>query len=306
MKGLVVFMMNGRMQAVVIAAVLAVLASEIPPLGIVSAAAIGLVALRHGEREAAIVGVMGLALVGLLGLILTGQPEALVVMVALLWAPLLLLGGVLRLTRSLALSVETAIVLGVLAVAGQYLLIADVQQFWGGFLDSLFEQAMDPAHLPEVDRKAMVADLAPWMPGALASAWFMQLCLSLFLARYWQALLYKPSGFRAEFHELRLGRWLLIAVPLVLLATRAMGDDAGFISQLSLLGISAFLLQGISLVHGMVGKLNAGVNWLIGFYLLMVIGMPYSITAISAAGYADGWLNFRAKARARSDKDEEG
>ena len=138
--------------------------------------------------------------------------------------------------------------------------------------------------------------LAPWMAGGLGAAWFVQLVLSMFLARSWQSVLYHPGGFSQEFYELRLGRWLLLLVP-VLLLSGMLGDKPGFLAQLALVGMAAFFIQGVALVHGLVSNYKAGQIWLIGFYLLLIIGMPASFTAVSAAGYADGWLNIRAKAR---------
>jgi hypothetical protein len=34
-------------------------------------------------------------------------------------------------------------------------------------------------------------------------------------------------------------------------------------------------------------------------YFVLFVGLPYSVTAIAAAGFADGWLNFRAKIQSK-------
>jgi hypothetical protein len=128
----------------------------------------------------------------------------------------------------------------------------------------------------------------------------------LFLARYWQAALYNPGGFREEFHGLRLRRAVLIALPLLLLLAWAQGETGSLPAQLVLVLEAGLLLQGLALVHGVVGRLGAGIPWLVGFYSLLVVGFPHTVTLVTIAGYFDGWLDFRTKVRARSGTDGSG
>jgi len=301
MKALATFIMKGRTQAVMAASVFMVLALIITPLGIFSAAVIGLVTLRYGLREGLLVSLLGMAALAALGFLLFGQPLALATTGALLWLPLMALAEVLRVTRSLRLVVEISVILGLLMIASQYLFMDDVVGFWKGVLDEYSAQIMDPSVITEAERNAMVEEIAPWMSGGLAAAWFLQLTLALFLARSWQALLYHPGGFAQEFRELRLGYWLLILVPGLLLSGM-LSEQPGLLAQGALVGMAAFFLQGVAVVHGLVARLKAGPGWLIGFYLLLVIGMPASFTLVSAAGFADGLVNFRARVRARDPK----
>ncbi len=300
MKALAAFVLRGRMQATIVASVLAVLAVIITPLSVFSAAVIGLVALNQGIRESFMVLLMGLAALIALGWLLLGDPLVLLLTGVILWLPLLLLGEVLRSTRSLRLVVELAVGAGMLLIVLQYLLLNDVTEFWKDLLQQYLALLINPEVVQEADRQNMIDALAPWMAGGLGAAWFIQLVLSLFLARSWQSVLYHPGGFGQEFRELRLGFWLLLLVPVLLLSS--MLGEPGFLAQLALVGMSAFFIQGVALVHGLVANYKAGQSWLIGFYLLLIIGIPASFTAVSAAGYADGWLNIRARARPGSKK----
>lgn len=301
MKALAAFIMKGRMQAVMVATVFAVLALLITPLGIASSAVVALVVLRNGVREGLLVVVLGGVALAILGMLIFGQPVSLTIVGMLLGLPMLILAEVLRATRSLRLVIEVAVVLGAVLIGVQYLVLDDVVKFWSGILEEYSAQMMDANVVSDVDRKAMVSEMAPWMPGGMGAAWFLQLALSLFLARSWQASLYNPGGFAEELRQLRLGRWLLILVP-VLLVAGSLSEAPSLVSQLALVGMAAFFLQGVALVHGLVEEFKANRGWLIGFYLLLVIGMPASFTAVSAAGFADGWLNFRARVRARNPK----
>ncbi len=298
MKALATFIMAGRMQAVMSATVILVLALLITPLSIVSAAVMALVTLRKGLREALLVMGLGLIAASVLGVLLFSQPLALPTVGVMLWLPLIGVAEVLRISRSLRVAIEICVVLGALLIGMQYLLLDDVGAFWSRILEEYSSQLMNPEVVSEADRSLMVQDMAPWMPGGLGAAWFLQLALSLFLARSWQALLYNPGGFATEVQELRLGWWLLVLLP-ALLVLGSFGDSPGFAAQLSLVGMAAFFLQGVALIHGLAALLKANIGWLIGFYILLIVGMPTSFTLVSAAGFTDGWLNFRAKVRTR-------
>jgi len=301
MKALATFIMRGRAQAVMAASVFLVLGLLVTPLGIFSAAVVGLITLRHGVREGGLVSLLGMLALGVLGYLLFGQSLALAVTGGLLWLPLMGMAEVLRVSRSLRLVVELAALLGLLVIGLQYLFMEDVNGFWKGVLGEYAAQLMDPAVISEAQRLAMVEEIAPWMAGGMAAAWFLQLLMALFLARGWQAMLYRPGGFANEFRELRLGYWLLILAAVLLLAGMVV-DGPGFLAQCALVVMTAFFIQGVAVVHGVVNRLRGNAAWLIGFYFLLLIGMPASFTLISALGFADGLVNFRARVRARGPK----
>lgn len=305
MKALASLVMRGRMQATVVATVLAALSLIILPLGLLSAAAVALVALRQGAKDSALVMAGGLlALAGLGGLIF-GQPAALALVGLIMWLPAWGFGLLLRGTRSLALVLEVGLLAAVGVVLAQYL-VGDPVTYWSQLLDEFLAQTVNPGSLGAADRQQLVASMAPWMPGGAAAAWFLQQALVLFLARYWQAGLYNPGGFRAEFHGLRLGRPVLIALPALLVGAMLLEQTASLPAQLVLAMEAGLLLQGVALVHGLVGRVGAGIGWLVGFYSLLVVGFPHSVTLVTIAGYLDGWLDFRAKVRSRSDTDGAG
>ncbi len=175
--------------------------------------------------------------------------------------------------------------------------------FWSDVLRELLQQmtpegsTLDAGQVDQV-----IASISPWMIGGVAAAWFLQLTLSLFLARSWQAQLFNPGGFRGEFLALNLGRGLAIVVPVLLLLGLLAGDSPGLASQLLLVCMTGFFLQGVALMHALVAKLSGGTAWVIGFYALLLIGMPPSLVLVSAAGFADSWLNLRDKVPVRSGK----
>ena len=298
MKAVAAFLMRGRTQAAMVAVTLAALGLIFPPLAIGSSAVIGLVTLRNGPREAALVIAIALFAMGAFGALLLGKPFGLLAIGLGLWLPLLVLAYVLKTWRSLPMAVEAAVVGGFALVLVQYLGAEDPAAVWSTFLRELFGQMAGNGMATTAELEGFIDAIAPWMVGGIAATWALQIAAALFLARYWQALLYNPGGFREEFHALRLGRWLLILV-VVLLLVSVFGGGPGIPGQLAMVGMAGFFLQGLALAHGLTAQLATGVGWLVGFYVILFIGLPHSFTAVSAAGYADGWFNFRARARKR-------
>lgn len=300
MKSFAKWVMQGRMQAVIAATVLAVLALVVTPLGLFSAAVVVLTVLRQGWREGLlVVGSAALAIAGLGGL-LFGMPLAILVVGAALWLPAALLGGVMGRSRSLRIAIEAAAVGAGAIVLLQYLLLDNPAAFWTDVLTDFLRQRINAESLQGSELDAVVAVVAGWMPGGVAASWLIGTALSLMLGRYWAALLDRPGAFGEEFRELRFGRWLLILVPVLLVAGVLLNKgQPSLLGQLYLVGMIMFLLQGISVAHALVRDFRGSVAWLVGLYMLLLLVAPQGATVVAVAGYADGWLDFRARARAR-------
>ena len=131
----------------------------------------------------------------------------------------------------------------------------------------------------------------------MAAALTMTLVGSLFIARWWQALLYNPGGFRQEFHALALGK-VFAAVAVVLLVMNIVSMDGANVVAGDLLILAGFLftLQGIAVVHGVVARTQASKGWLIGMYVLLLLPMSMAqmLIVLAAAGFGDNFINFRA------------
>jgi len=300
MKAMAAFFMRGRTQAIVGASVQAILALLITPLSIMSSAVIGLVTLRKGTAEGLLTGAAALVALAALGQLLFGAPLVLLLMGISLWLPIWGLALVLRSSVSLARTLEVAVVAALLLVAAQYLL-GDPASYWKGLLQELTAPLAKSQMMPEADRQAAIDAMVPWMPGVLGAAWVLQLVMSLFLARGWQAALYNPGGFAAEIRGLRLGRVMLFAMPLLLVLS-ALGSQANLFAQWALVVAMAFVVQGVGLVHSLLAGRSMAMPMLLLFYFLLVVTLPTSLAGLAGLGYADGWLDFRAKARVRSDR----
>ena len=300
MKAFASWVMKGRMQAVIAATVLAVLALLITPLALASAAVITLTVLRQGWREGLLVVLSSLLAIAGLGGLLFQMPIAIALIGASLWVPAAVLGAILGRTGMLRIAMEAAAVAAAGIVVLQYLTMQDPAAFWAEMLNEFLVRQLDAETQATTDMTQLVEMMSGWMAGGVAASWFIGSVLSLSLARYWSALIDRPGAFGEEFRGLRFGRWLLLLVPaLFVIGVLMSGGEPTLFGQIYLVGMVVFLVQGISVAHGLVAEFGASTAWLVGMYLLLLFAAPQGATMVSVAGYADGWLDFRARARAR-------
>jgi hypothetical protein len=298
MRSLAAFIMRGRGQAVMAVAALALLALVIPLVSLFSSAALALVALRKGSLESAwVLGLSALA-AGVLGTVLTGSVYSAMVYGLLLWVPIWLAAVLLRESGQLALALEGALGLGLLAVLAVYVLVQDPSQMWQEslqrFLQPMLEHAppgFDPAQLTQ-----NVEFFSHYMSGIAAGGSVMSLILSLLIARWWQAMLFNPGGFRAEFHGLRLHS-AVVYLGLGSFAAALTGGGAAEIAwNMNILFFVLFLVAGFAILHAVFPSNGARRFWLTGLYIATFI-IPQLLLPVAFLGLTDVWFNWRRRIR---------
>lgn len=294
MKALAAFVMRGPSQAALIAAVTALLSVLVPPLGLLSVGAVGLVTLRHGARYGLLVIAIGTLGMGALAWLAMGSPLPAIGVLAMLWVPTMALAILLRSTRSLSLTLQAAGALGVLGLLTVFLLMEDPAATWLTVLAPFRDALVADGVVTEEASAAVFADLAGWMTGAFAAALVGQLLFGLFIARWWQAGLFNPGGFGAEFRELRLGRPFGVLVLLLLVALQFV-EGASLVANLLLVLGVLLLLQGLAVAHQVRALKQARQGWLIGLYVLMILFMPQSLILIACVGLVDIWADIRSR-----------
>ncbi|MES9934556.1 MAG: DUF2232 domain-containing protein [Candidatus Sedimenticola sp. PURPLELP] len=295
MQALASLVMQGRFQAVMLAAVLAMLSLLLPPTSILSSAVVALVTLRNGPGYGlSVVLISGLAC-GALSLLTMGGVMPVVGFVLLMWLPIWIAATLLRFSRSLGITIQGVLILGLLVILAQYLQGQDPVEQWRNLLEPFTQSLVEAQVVEEGKQQDLIKVMARWMPGAVAAGFFLQVMASLFVARWWQAMLYNPGGFKAEFHQLRMPRILAIITLLVLLLQAGIVDLGVFADYLAMLVMAAWFLQGLSLAHGVLGRMGANSGWLVGIYFLLMFAMPHAVTVLAAAGFADAWFDFRAR-----------
>jgi hypothetical protein len=115
---------------------------------------------------------------------------------------------------------------------------------------------------------------------------------SLMFARYMQASVYNPEGFRKEFHSIRLP-YSLMAVFLgcAFLASMVGGALVAYIPMLVL----PLIVAGISLVHGSIAIKKLGGNWLMLFYVGLVLVSSLTLLLLIVFAALDSVFDIRSR-----------
>ena len=298
MQAIARYIMRGRMQAILVTAVVALLSLLLPPLNYISSAVVGMVTLRKGWSEGLIlIAGAGFAMAAFAGLT-PMQPLNAAVIAAAIWIPVWILALILRYTVSLSITVGSAGIIGALIAVGAYLSLADPAQSWRnvlGRLVALAKEQNEPAVADSLGK--ILLNAAPHMTGMLIAALVLGLTMSLFLARWWQALLFNPGGFSHEFRGLRLGRNFALLTMVALVVSKMGSGWFGEVSaNVLIILVTVYLVHGMGLVHGIVAAKGLHVGWLITVYAVTLI-LPQSALLLAAGAFADSFMDIRTRIR---------
>ena len=293
MRSFAAYVIQGRLQAIGVVAVTALLSLFLPPLSYLSGATVALVTLRMGLKQ-------GLQLVGgavlavaLLGLLLMQNPAAGVVFGLVVWLPVWALSVSLRRTASPARSVLLASLMGAMLVFALHLGGEDPAQWWNGILLDALQEAMTELDAAEREQfEAGLASMASIMTGVISAALSASLLGCLFLGRWWQALLFNPGGFGEEFRHLRLGKGVA-GLALVLVASQFLAETPTVLRDLLVVALVPFTVQGLSVAHALVKGSGAHRGWLVALYLLLLFTTGQAMVVLAFAGVVDNWFDFR-------------
>ncbi|MGH8610991.1 MAG: DUF2232 domain-containing protein [Gammaproteobacteria bacterium] len=294
MRELARFVMRGRLHAGAVAGLFGGLCLFLPPLSYLSGAAVGLVSLRSGWRDAAVVTMLAVAIASVIALFIARRPEPGMIVMLLLWLPVM--GGcwVLRVTRSQGLVLLVmAVFAALLAIGLRFYTGGDVASWWQNLMQALIESRQTGS-----SNIALIMEHGSFelMNGFLTMLLGLSLMLTILLARWWQALLYNPGGFQAEFHA------LLVPKPLAVAAT-ALGAFAlsGTVAKSSIwvdlfmVSIMVYLIQGLAVIHGIVGGRGLSRGWLAPIYVGLFFFPPHVILGLVMVGLVDSLVDFRSR-----------
>lgn len=281
MRALADFIMRGRTQA----AIVALIGHWIPLLG---PATVALVTLRRGAANGVLI--LLWAILPAVVLLLLKQHNALLAVTGVISVYI----GALILHRTALwqyalMALVACNTLGALLLA---LLQPEAVNHMLALCTELFKQLQaqseQPLGLPVPDTTLVLALLAAMT--ALSGA------LGLILARWWQALLYNPGGFAAEFRALRLAPLPATVCAAAVAYCYWRGGSTG---MWVLVFAQPLLFAGIALVHAFIAARGMGVQWLVMLYIAMVVLQPLTALLVIVA-FCDTWLNFRGRLRPKA------
>ena len=303
MRILASYILRGPMQAVAVSASFGLLTLLLPPLSYLSGGAVGLVTLRHGPRQGAVVVIGAMLAMALLGVLVLGSVILPLVLAVALWLPLWALAAVLWRSGSLVLTVQLAALLGLAWVIGMHLWLGPPAVFWIELLERIrpaLEQMQSGSSTAELEQRLQA--LAGVMTGALGAAMVVSLLLNLFLARWWQSLLFHPGGLRSELHGLRLGYTIGTLVILLIALTGLGGGSVAATARDGLWALGAvYLLCGLAVLHSLAAHLRLHTAWLVVLYGVLFIDPVHLAPFLALLGFADSWVNFRCYFNRRAE-----
>lgn len=113
-------------------------------------------------------------------------------------------------------------------------------------------------------------------------------CLWVVCGRWWQAALFNPGRLQKELHHIRMNRWVSLAV-VVLIAVLAVVSKPWLMNVLPVI-LVPFSIAGLSLVHSFVVAKKLNVLWLVGFYIVLLLGFGIVIAILAVMAVINSWM----------------
>ena len=298
MKALAAYIVSGRWQAVLVAAISGAM-TVVPLFGgmlnYLAAAVVALVTLHIGALAGLQVMVIAAAVTLLFHQLLGAQAAVVLVLILILWAPCWTIAVVLRQTNRLGQALKSAALIGAVLLLIVFGLYGDPSAWWLEWLQQqvtiLAKAGISFPALTDV----LLEELSTLMTGMVIASLVIGVLASLQLARWWQSVLVHPGAFRDEFYELRLGFTNgLVTLAIMLVARFTQGTVSEFASQLAMIMLVPYLLVGLAVIHKLLRRAGRGAGWLVAVYVLLAV-VPQAMLLLAAGGLLDTWIDFRQR-----------
>ncbi len=288
------FILKGNSQAALVATSMAMLGLLVPPVAWMSGAAVALVTLVNGHRAGLLVtAIAGIGTAVFAALILS-VPELAAYYVLLVWLPVVMVAVVLRQTVSLVLCLQLIAGVSLLGIIVLYLFFPDFGEIWRSSLNMMAQDLLEKSEgtLDSEQLQRVIDQIVRILPGFFASSFMIGTMLSLYLARWWQAVIYNPGGFGKEFRAINLGKTTaLIALAISIAASIITAD---IFNAMLLVVFALYLNQGVAVLHAVFAGRQLNAVWLFMVYLFMFF-VPHTVVLLALAGLADTWIDFRRR-----------
>ncbi|HBJ89737.1 MAG TPA: hypothetical protein DDZ21_07195 [Gammaproteobacteria bacterium] len=270
MRGLAEYVMTGRRQAIIAVMLLGL----IPLVNLLNPVVVGLIALRKGLQE--VVVIFAWAILPLGAWAVAGDVVPLIMLIGITGLAVLL-----RETESWEFTLLAAIAVGV-CVEVYFRLQPAVIDALMQQLD-LYLQASNPQGL-------QIEEVRDVMLSVIGAVYMFLSIVLLMLARWMQAVLYNPGGFKQEFHNLRVEQKVALALIVIMLLS-----SFGIVvpEAWMLYFVLPLLFSGIALTHAVVAKKKLSSMWLVTFYILLMLPVVVQILVLLAL--VDSWYDFRSR-----------
>jgi len=292
MNALANYILRGKLQAVAVTSLFSVVSLLLPPfLYIISGMPVGLVTLRKGSGWGLYVLLGALLAVSVFGFFINTGMILGPVFALGIWLPVLLCSLVLRVTESQGAFLLAAAGIGVITVLSVGLVIDDLTVIWQSWVTAFLQENFPPSEIGPMQE--LFDATLPFFSGIIASGILISLVVTVLLARWWQAALFNPGGFREEFYRLLLPRWLvLVTFVCLLISVIDLGIQQALIRNILLVLIVIMMFQGIASAHRTVTQRRMSRGWIVAMYGFLII-LPQMALFLACIGMVDAWVRGR-------------
>jgi hypothetical protein len=295
------FILRNRLQAMAVAFICA----YVPLLGSISILIAGLVTLRKGILEGALV-LCAATVPFLLNYYISPLPanEAHMALMAIgiavvsnviVW----LYAVLLRQYSNWSLLLELSVLAGAVIIGVVHFFNPDIQNWWGTQLTTYFTKAtaamddLSKTDILNIKMQLQAVNVSkPYATGLLVVSMLCNGLLQLALARWWQAAAFAPGTLRQELHHIRFGYVMGILFIAVLLLS--LGGNATVLDMKPVF-YGLFFIAGLSLVHCLLASIKYSWFWLVLCYLALILFFPKSEMVVAFFALLDVLLNLRRR-----------
>jgi hypothetical protein len=283
--------------------------SFIPVVGMLGILYAGLVTLRKGAMEGAVMTAAVIAPYVLVFMLSVRDPNAqLFVMCATTGVVILTNVATwvfaVMLYRQMTWSgiIQVAALAGVLVISVIHLAYPDITDWWTAQLSSALTALSSSANTAGNDIFSSLITRFSKLLFAL-SAWYMLIAsillnavMQLILARWWQSAVFSPGMLRRELHNIRLssmaGVLFMLSVIFVILGNNVVIYMMPILCML-------FAGAGLSVIHYFFGLMNSSQSWfwICFMYVSLYLFGPISMVLLAIIALLDIWLDLRRKLR---------
>jgi len=261
------------------------------PGGFLVSIMVGFITLCRGPRSGLFVLVwVALPAISLLYLRRFGVFDILLLRSVLVW----MFASVLRKYGSWRLVLEFAVFLGFVAIVGVHLFLGDVHGWWASHLNTYIGEVSKVASWKASvrDTQHLIHRLVPIATGVTTFVILLGSWLSLFLARWWQSVLFRPGELRKEFLQVRLSRGLAVVLVVCCIGIWL---KLSFIIDFFPVLLLPFMIGGLSVFHFLVSIKKGLLLLLILMYVGLLFLPFFVVLLLSSTGYFDAWFDFRKR-----------
>jgi len=209
-----------------------------------------------------------------------------------IWIPAMFLASVLKVTRSLTLTLQISVLIAVVATLGFFLLAGEPSEFWRVVLTSIVEVwremgLTDQAALLDAEMDTIVEQMTMV---AVITSWTLHVASCVLGYKLFRQLPNESARF-GRFRDLNFGR--VIALLMALASIGAFLSGAVWLQNTAFVMFAVFWMQGLAIVHWLHGEGHLPVFGVIAVYVLMPFLNVILLVGLAVTGYIDAWFGFR-------------